>query len=143
MHGVKIPDKATDDMPLEELPYLEMLYRFVFGKKILLQPRNNKRRKATKLGTTTTTRSAGGLASDEKEEEVQGRCNRIRHPDLRVRCEARTKKAKVHKTLQGVRPLRPQRAHLAIEQSSTAVLPNQQRGVYPELTHSNFKTSFP
>ena len=33
MHGVKIPDKATDDMPLEELPYLEMLYRFVFGKK--------------------------------------------------------------------------------------------------------------
>ena len=32
MHGVKIPDKATDDMPLEELPYLEMLYRFVFGK---------------------------------------------------------------------------------------------------------------
>ena len=25
MHGVKIPDKATDDMPLEELLYLEML----------------------------------------------------------------------------------------------------------------------
>ena len=46
MHGVKIPDKATDDMPLEELPYLEMFYRFVFDKKILLQPRNNKRRKA-------------------------------------------------------------------------------------------------
>ena len=33
MHGVKIPDKATDDMPLEELPYLEMFYRFVFDKK--------------------------------------------------------------------------------------------------------------
>ena len=32
MHGVKIPDKATDDMPLEELPYLEMFYRFVFDK---------------------------------------------------------------------------------------------------------------
>ena len=33
MHGVKIPDKATDDMPLEDLPYMEMLYRFVFDKK--------------------------------------------------------------------------------------------------------------
>ncbi|EPN6211146.1 protein rep [Acinetobacter baumannii] len=33
MHGVKIPEKATDDMPLEELPYIEMFYRFVFGTK--------------------------------------------------------------------------------------------------------------
>ena len=33
MHGVKIPEKLTDDMPLEELPYLEMFYRFVFDKK--------------------------------------------------------------------------------------------------------------
>ena len=33
MHGVKIPEKATDDMPKEELPYLELLYHFVFGKK--------------------------------------------------------------------------------------------------------------
>ena len=33
MHGVKIPEKANDDMPLEELPYMEMLYHFVFGKK--------------------------------------------------------------------------------------------------------------
>lgn len=33
MHGVKIPEKATDDMPKEELPYLELLYRFVFGEK--------------------------------------------------------------------------------------------------------------
>ena len=34
MHGVKIPDTAKpDDMPKEELPYLEMLYRFVFGPK--------------------------------------------------------------------------------------------------------------
>ena len=34
MHGVKIPDTATpDDKPSEELPYMEMLYRFVFGKK--------------------------------------------------------------------------------------------------------------
>ena len=34
MHGVKIPDTATpDDKPSEELPYMEMLYRFVFGPK--------------------------------------------------------------------------------------------------------------
>ena len=32
--GLKIPEKATPgDMPKEELPYLEMLYRFVFGTK--------------------------------------------------------------------------------------------------------------
>ena len=33
MHGVKIPEKAVDEMPLEDLPYMEMLYRFVFDKK--------------------------------------------------------------------------------------------------------------
>ena len=33
MHGVKIPEKAIDEMPLEDLPYMEMLYRFVFDKK--------------------------------------------------------------------------------------------------------------
>lgn len=33
MHGVKIPEKAADDMPTEELPYLELLYRFVFGER--------------------------------------------------------------------------------------------------------------
>lgn len=31
--GVKIPDKMTDDLPDDQsLPYLEMLYKFVFGK---------------------------------------------------------------------------------------------------------------
>ena len=34
MHGIKIPDTATpDEMPKEELPYLAMLYHFVFAKK--------------------------------------------------------------------------------------------------------------
>ena len=33
MHGVKIPEKATYEMPKEELPYLELLYRFVFGER--------------------------------------------------------------------------------------------------------------
>jgi hypothetical protein len=32
MYGVKIPEKL-DDMPLEELPYMEMFYRFVFGER--------------------------------------------------------------------------------------------------------------
>ena len=31
--GVKIPDTMTDDMPDEDLPYLEMLYKFAFSKK--------------------------------------------------------------------------------------------------------------
>ena len=30
--GVKIPDTMTDDMPEHDLPYLEMLYKFVSGK---------------------------------------------------------------------------------------------------------------
>ena len=33
MYGVKLPEKLTDDLPLDDLPYLELLYRFVFGKK--------------------------------------------------------------------------------------------------------------
>jgi len=33
LHGVKIPENLADDMPDEkDLPYLEMLYKFVFGK---------------------------------------------------------------------------------------------------------------
>ena len=31
--GVKIPDTMTDDIPDEDLPYLEMLYKFAFSKK--------------------------------------------------------------------------------------------------------------
>jgi hypothetical protein len=33
MYGVKIPEKLTDDMPLDELPYIEMFYRFIFGER--------------------------------------------------------------------------------------------------------------
>ena len=33
MYGVKLPEKLTDDLPLDDLPYMELLYRFVFGKK--------------------------------------------------------------------------------------------------------------
>lgn len=31
--GVNVPDQMTDDMPTDDLPYLEMLYKFVYGKK--------------------------------------------------------------------------------------------------------------
>ena len=32
--GVKVPETMTDDMPDDKtLPYMEMLYKFVFGKK--------------------------------------------------------------------------------------------------------------
>ena len=48
LYGVKIPENLADDMPDEkDLPYLEMLYRFVFGKKILLRLRNDKTCRAT------------------------------------------------------------------------------------------------
>ena len=33
MYGLKIPKSNTDELPLDDLPYLEMLYRFVFGTK--------------------------------------------------------------------------------------------------------------
>ena len=33
MCGLKIPKSNTDELPLDDLPYLEMLYRFVFGTK--------------------------------------------------------------------------------------------------------------
>ena len=36
LYGVKIPENLADDMPDEkDLPYLEMLYRFVFGKNLI------------------------------------------------------------------------------------------------------------
>ena len=50
MHGVKIPDTATpDDKPSEELPYMEMLYRFVFGKKSYYDLQITKDVKAARL----------------------------------------------------------------------------------------------
>ena len=60
MHGVKIPEKATDDMPKEELPYLELLYHFVFGKKShynlvstrQVEPQANIERMSEEEGTT-------------------------------------------------------------------------------------------
>lgn len=47
--GVKVPEKMTDDDLSEDLPYLEMLYKFIFGKKSYydliitrnVEPKNN------------------------------------------------------------------------------------------------------
>nr|WGO62817.1 replication protein [SPHINX/BMMF group 2 DNA sequence] len=73
MHGVKIPDKATDDMPLEELPYLEMFYRFVFDKKSYynleitkdVKPQTNSRQSEEAAPTTDTTGENELKAQDE------------------------------------------------------------------------------
>lgn len=73
MHGVKIPDKATDDIPLEELPYLEMFYRFVFDKKSYynleitkdVKPKTNSRQSEEAAPTTDTTGENELKAQDE------------------------------------------------------------------------------
>ena len=78
LHGVKIPEKLTDDMPLEELPYIEMFYRFVFGEISYynleitkdVKPQANNRQSEEAAPTTDTT--------GENEPKVQrmkrGRC---------------------------------------------------------------------
>ncbi|MFW1786398.1 protein rep [Acinetobacter ursingii] len=73
MHGVKIPEKLTDDMPLEELPYLEMFYRFVFDKKSYynleitkdVKPQTNSRQSEEAAPTTDTTGENELKAQDE------------------------------------------------------------------------------
>jgi hypothetical protein len=62
--GVKIPDTMTDDMPDEkDLPYLEMLYKFVFGKQSYydlqmtrhVEPQTNDRQREKDAQTTDPT----------------------------------------------------------------------------------------
>ena len=58
--GVKIPDTMTDDMPEHDLPYLEMLYKFVSGKQSYydlastrhVEPQANIDRMSEEEGTT-------------------------------------------------------------------------------------------
>lgn len=33
LYGVKIPEKMTDDLPLDDLPHIEMLYKYIHGAK--------------------------------------------------------------------------------------------------------------
>ncbi len=73
MHGVKIPEKLIDDMPLEELPYLEMFYRFVFDKKSYynleitkdVKPQTNSRQSEEAAPTTDTIGENELKAQDE------------------------------------------------------------------------------
>ena len=61
--GVKIPDAMTDDMPEGDLPYLEMLYKFAYGKKSYydlvttrhVEPQLNDRQSEEAEPTTDTT----------------------------------------------------------------------------------------
>ncbi|MGV3049834.1 protein rep [Acinetobacter baumannii] len=58
--GVKIPDTMTDDMPEGDLPYLEMLYKFAYGKKSYydlaatrnVEPQQADRMRSEEEGTT-------------------------------------------------------------------------------------------
>lgn len=73
--GVKIPETMTDDMPDDEtLPYMEMLYKFVYGKKShydlaitrMVEPKARERAEEKEATTTTHKRDiAGGSITDD------------------------------------------------------------------------------
>ena len=73
--GVKIPETMTDDMPDDEtLPYMEMLYKFVYGKKShydlaitrMVEPKARERAEEKEATTTTYERDiAGGSITDD------------------------------------------------------------------------------
>ena len=82
MHGVKIPEKATDDMPKEELPYLELLYHFVFGKKShynLVSTRQVEPKETDRMRS--------------EEEETTDRHDRMRDVDLATTDDVRTERS--------------------------------------------------
>ena len=73
LYGVKIPENLADDMPDEkDLPYLEMLYRFVFGKKSYydlemtrhVEPQGGERSGVGGASTTATERDTAGGSSN-------------------------------------------------------------------------------
>ena len=91
--GVKIPDTMTDDMPSEDLPYLEMLYKFAFSKKSYYD--------------LVTTRHVEPKETDRmrsEEEESTDRHDRMRDVDLAMTDEARTLPVRGHAVTE-----RPQR----------------------------------
>ena len=86
--GVKIPDTMTDDMPEEDLPYLEMLYKFTYGKKSyydLLITRHVEAQagERAELGGATTT-------PDEDIARVLQVLNKVRNGAWRPRVEQRS-----------------------------------------------------
>lgn len=77
--GVKIPETMTDDMPDDEtLPYMEMLYKFVYGKKSHYD-----------LAITRMVEPKAKDDNDEEELRQRGGGERSRqaHQDDVVRCE--------------------------------------------------------
>ena len=72
--GVKIPETMTDDMPDDEtLPYMEMLYKFVYGKKShydlaitrMVEPKARERAEEKEATTTYERDIAGGSITDD------------------------------------------------------------------------------
>ena len=73
--GVKVPETMTDDMPDDKtLPYMEMLYKFVYGKKShydlaitrMVEPKARERAEEKEATTTTYERDiAGGSITDD------------------------------------------------------------------------------
>ena len=89
--GVKIPEKATDDLPDDQsLPYLEMLYKFNYGKHSyydLIVTRNVEPKAKAELGgggATTTDRRCEAEALATKDEA------RTERAELRRRVESAT-----------------------------------------------------
>ena len=82
LYGVKIPENLADDMPEEkDLPYLEMLYKFVFGKHSYynleitrhVEPQAGERAELGGVATTPDERySAGGSSVDDLSTEAGG-----------------------------------------------------------------------
>ena len=84
--GVKIPEKATDDLPDDQsLPYLEMLYKFNYGKHShydLIVTRNVEPKAKAELGgggAATTERRCEAVALATKEATIFGRGEGTQH----------------------------------------------------------------
>ena len=76
--GVKIPDTMTDDMPLEDLPYLEMLYKFAYSKKsyydLLITRHVEPHSKDNDDEAEIRQREEGGRSYLAITDEAKGRC---------------------------------------------------------------------
>ena len=91
MHGLKIDKAVPDEISKDDLPYMEMIYRFVFGEKNPVRLIFNKTRRATsyerggvrrrKRPTDTTDRVTERLAIRQK---VEVRTVAVRGPAVRT-----------------------------------------------------------
>jgi len=94
LYGVKIPENLADDMPDEkDLPYLEMLYKFVFGKNSYYD-----------LASTRHVEPQANDRMRSEEEAPTDRHDRMRDFDKAITDEARTSPVRGHAVTE-----RPQR----------------------------------